>query len=91
MNNRERWVVYPLLVWSLAMGFRSQYEYLFQRNEIKCREVRIVDDAGKTRILMDADNANGGIILFGKQDGTPTLQIQETRGLEQIKDLGKGK
>jgi hypothetical protein len=91
MNSRERWVVYPLLVWSLAMGFRSQYETLFQRNDIKCREVRIVDDAGKTRILMAADNASGGLILFGKQDGAPVLQIQEKGGLEQIKDNEKAK
>lgn len=91
MNNRERWVVYPLLVWSLAMGFRSQYEYLYQRSEIKCREIRIVDDAGKTRILLDADIPNGGIILFGRSDGKPALEIQEKGGLEQFKEEAKEK
>jgi hypothetical protein len=78
MNNRERWVVYPLLLWSMAMGFRSQYEALFERDELEARQIRIVDGAGKPRLILSAESTPGGQIQFTSPTGTP-LRILEAK------------
>jgi hypothetical protein len=70
MNNRERWVIYPLLLWSLAMGFRSQYEYLFERDVLRARAVTLVDDSEHPRLILTGD-ATGGEIQFTDANGNP--------------------
>lgn len=41
MTNRERWVVYPLLFFSLLMGFKSSYlnPISFNSQEIHCKRL----------------------------------------------------
>lgn len=75
MNNRERWVVYPLLVWALSMGFRSQYEALFERDPLMCQEIRVLDTTGKPRIRLRAVPGLGGTIQFFAEDGSPVSVI----------------
>jgi hypothetical protein len=85
MSNRERWIVYPLLVWALGMGFRSQYEWLFERSSLECREVRIVDEQGKTRLRLAADNLDGGRVALVDAEGAAAMVLQEKKGLVTLK------
>lgn len=84
MSNRERWVVYPLLIWSLGMGFRAQYDYLFERSNLECREIRIVDQAGKLRLRLSAETTEGGNLTLVGSDGVPIVVLQEKGGLVTV-------
>lgn len=85
MNNRERWVIYPLLVWSLGMGFRSQYAYLFERSSLDCREIRITDRNGKTRLWLGADSNEGGELTLVDSEGAVVSVLKEKEGLVRLK------
>jgi hypothetical protein len=40
MTNRERWIVYPLLFYALAMGFKATYQ---DPLEFRCRTIECQD------------------------------------------------
>jgi hypothetical protein len=82
MSNRERWIIYPLLIWSLAMGFRSQYEAMFGRDPFICQELQIQDSNATTRLVLRADAAIGGVVLFVKPDGKTTSVLEEKAAAE---------
>jgi hypothetical protein len=81
MSNRERWVIYPLLIWALGMGFRSQYDYLFERTNLECRTIRIVDEKGDLRLRLSADSIEGGRVVLVGAEGAPSYVLQEKGGL----------
>jgi hypothetical protein len=43
MNNRERWIVYPLLFYALVMGFKSTYRdpLEFRCRTIECQQLNV--------------------------------------------------
>lgn len=85
MSNRERWIVYPLLVWALGLGFHSQYEWLFERNSLQCREVRIVDGKGKVRLHLAATEIDGGRLVLVDSEGAAVFVLQEKKGHQPLK------
>ena len=43
MTNRERWIVYPLLFYALAMGFKASYQdpLEFRCRTIECQQLNV--------------------------------------------------
>lgn len=52
MTSRERWTVYPLLCFALALGFKSNYRdpLQFSCNAIECRSLTVRDNLTVKRI-----------------------------------------
>ena len=67
MTDRERWIVYPLLFMALGFGLRNGIEiqadhqdaHVLQTESIRCRELRVVDESGKTVALLGVNSASG--------------------------------
>jgi hypothetical protein len=75
MTDRERWIVYPLLFMALGFGLRNGIEIqaehqdarVLQTESIRCRELRVVDESGKTVTHLGVSSTNGeGIIECGE-------------------------
>ena len=45
MSNRERWIIYPLLFYSMAMGFKANYlsPLEFRCQSIACRKLSVTE------------------------------------------------
>ena len=42
MSSRERWIVYPLLVFALALGAKDQlFEYPIKVSRVECKDLKV--------------------------------------------------
>jgi hypothetical protein len=60
MTERERWIVYPLLFLALGAAFRDKLVDRTTTKVIKCQELDIEDESGRT------------LAKIGRTDATPT-------------------
>jgi hypothetical protein len=51
MSERERWIVYPLLMFALGAAIRDKLMDRVEAKEIRCESLEIVDQQDPTRIL----------------------------------------
>lgn len=51
MSERERWIVYPLLMFALGAAIRDKLMDRVESKEIRCESLEIVDQQDPTRIL----------------------------------------
>ena len=85
MTSRERWTVYPLLFFSLALGFKSNYRnpVEFRCHSIECHSLSVSDNIRVARINGDrADRiATGSLTIIPNsisRDATDDLATPPT-------------
>ena len=76
MSDRERWIIYPLLFFSLTLAASGKIYPRFRR--VICNELTVVSSDGKQRVRIDASSGShaGRILLFGADD-TPVISLGE--------------
>ncbi|CAL1125165.1 unnamed protein product [Cladocopium goreaui] len=93
MSNRERWILYPLLVLALGASLRTQVLPIFKRltamefsaNQISCdtlevsKSILLRGEDGKARIVLsDASGRSGQIHIFG-ENGNSLISMGATK------------
>ena len=79
MTNRERWIVYPLLAFALAMGFKN----VFQRNgiasfqHVECNSLIVKSPTGQHQVRMGRIHNDNLEIL--NRDGNPVIRLGSDR------------
>ncbi|MBW3600437.1 MAG: hypothetical protein KY475_24635 [Planctomycetes bacterium] len=72
MSDRERWIVYPLLVFSLALGVKERFDAsqgTSKFNTLVCRALVVENELGQTQAVIQ-ENARGAaeLSLAGKDN-----------------------
>jgi hypothetical protein len=89
MTSRERWTIYPLLFLSLGMGLRSRLTGMESATTVRCRQLVIVDEAGKPLILAGASrDGSAGEILIQTVGGVPQVDIGSNGAAGNVRTFG---
>ena len=78
MLKKERWIVYPLLMLSLFSSMigikviQAQQEIL---DIVTTKELKVVDDEGRTVAQLRNDNGGASLILVGPQNTQKSLRL----------------
>lgn len=78
MSERERWIVYPLLLFSLALGLRDKLVPTRDAEfaEITCHELRVVAPLTKARrAYIGGNSSDAGMMLVYGSTGKPALSL----------------
>lgn len=79
MSDRERWIVYPLLIFALALGFKNKSQTDAKFNMIKCKAIQVETQSGEPRVLITGSTLGGQVDIFGNQRGANS--IVQLRGI----------
>ena len=80
MSDRERWIVYPILFFSLMQGFKASYRTDFP--VIECKQLLVKSHDGKTRVKISGlDRKSGSIAVYA--EGTELAVVEAGAELDQ--------
>lgn len=94
MSNRERWILYPLLILALALGAKAVMgpsETVFNAvscQRLQCNEMELIDPVSKRRIVrmgLDPADREAKIVLF--DDGAQPAVTLSVAGDKKIGTL----
>jgi hypothetical protein len=89
MTSRERWTIYPLLFLSLGMGLRSRLTGMESATTVRCRQLVIVDEAGKPLILAGASaDRTAGVISIQTATGVPQVNLGSNNSSGDVRTFG---
>jgi len=74
MSNRERWTVYPLLFFAMALGARDQFPY-FKPNE---EEIPTISCNVLSAKVIRAQEVMGNLLTVGTENGKRLVEISGT-------------
>ncbi len=83
MSDRERWILYPLLFFSLSLGIKTKWDAAngqstFQR--VVCRELVVQTPFEKPRFVLGESMVGGGILELFDSDGKRAVTLQSGDG-----------
>jgi|GEM_PF-4195513 len=75
MSDRERWIVYPLLFFSLFMGARQYYHESDEAHlrSISCNELTVNSFDGRRRVHIGQSTSHAGLVLVYGASDKPVL------------------
>ncbi len=92
MTERERWTVYPLLFFSLAVSIKDKIAkpLEFDAPRVTCRELVVTDPSGQRPLVKLAGSGpqNGQLQVFGPRN-TPIAVIENFRRAGRLRLLGQ--
>lgn len=86
MSNRERWVIYPLLFFSLALAAKSQLDQVLrlETEQIVCRELSVVDREGQIQLKLAGDRQGGMLAMLDRQGAATVVLNTSSQGEGQV-------
>jgi hypothetical protein len=80
MSNRERWIVYPLLFFSIALSWKSvvRTHGNVEFRTIRCQKIDVRSSDSRPAVRIVGSEDSGSITLFG-QDGIPLAMLTASR------------
>ncbi len=83
MSNRERWIVYPLLFFSILLAARDDIvpAEKSEFDSVVCRRLFVESPDGRTLILLAAEHDAGSIRIVGPAEA-PLLQLGHDGALQ---------
>lgn len=74
MSERERWIVYPLLFLALGAGLRDKLLKQTTADQVVCKRLVVIDDAGKPTAALAGADLQVGRIQAGVVDAQQLRQ-----------------
>jgi hypothetical protein len=90
MNNRERWIIYPLLFFAISLAAKTQMDQAFELDtgQVVCRELRVVDRRGDVQLRLTADRAGGLLVLQDRRQAAAVVLNAVASGGGQVLVVG---
>ena len=96
MSERERWIVYPLVLFALGAALRDKILQEVEAKEIRCQRLEIIDQQDPDRVLAEigfrrgANNDPGqladraGVLRIRDSDGDTICELGQTATLSRV-------
>lgn len=85
MSNRERWVVYPLLFFSILLAARDDINppYVTKCEQLVCSKIFVKSPGGETLVSIGGNEAfdDGVVFVYGNGD-VPAIQLGHNRPMK---------
>jgi hypothetical protein len=78
MSERERWIVYPLLLFALGAALRDKLMQRVESKEIRCEILQIVDQQDPGKMLAE--------LSFRRAVNNDPTQLADRVGILQLRD-----